>query len=210
MKRFLGVAVISSLALMSGCSNVGPEKTVSSIVETRVHVVKAQDDVKETLAALDELSNASGDLKAPYERFQKALASTKQQKEEAEARAVDMRKNEAAYEKKWEADAAIINNPDVKASADERIAHVRAKYGDMRDVALDCRKQYAILYSDLLDINQYLSNDLTAAGLQKMKPNIDKAKQDGAALNSRLNDLTAQMDSLAAELKPADATPPKQ
>jgi predicted nucleic acid-binding Zn-ribbon protein len=188
-----------------GCNNVGPEKTAESLQDTRAAVVKAQGDVNETLAALDDLSNTSGDLKPAYARFQKALETTRMQKQTAEARATALRTNQAAYENKWQSDAQTMSNPDVKSSADQRLGEVHDKYGEMRDVAQDCRKQYAYLYTDLLDINQYLSNDLTPAGVQKIKPQIDKAKQDGAALNTRLNDLTTKMDALSGELKPAAA-----
>ena len=47
---------------------------------------------------------------------------------------------------------------------------------------------------------QRVLGDLSRAGIDKIKPQIDKAKQDGAALNSRLNDLTGKMDRFSAEL----------
>ena len=213
--RFAGICVsaflMSSLAFVVGCtSNSGSaEKAMTSIVDPRVELVKAQNQLYETLASLDNLKNATGDLNPAYERFKTALANTNEQKKIAQDRAAAMRENHAAYEKKWEQEAAAINNPDVKSSAEERMANVRAKYDNIREIAQDCRKQYAILYTDLLDINRYLSNDLNAASLDKVKPNIDTAKKDGDALNARLNDLMQQMNQLTAELNPTGKVPEK-
>src|SRR5436190_6099385 len=136
MNRFLAVMIVLSLMICAGCSNLGQEKTASSLKDTRAAVVKAQSDVNYTVSALDALGNSQGDLKPAYARFQTALASTRQQKKIAEDRASDMRRNEATYQKKWESETAILNNPDVKSSADQRIAERRAKYDDMREVAL--------------------------------------------------------------------------
>jgi chromosome segregation ATPase len=210
------VAAVSMfvLALSSGCKSSGgssssADKAVSSLVDTRVEVVKAQNELTETLMSLDGLQNASGDITPAYERFKKALASTEQQKKNAEQRAKSMREHSAEYQKEWEQETSVINNPDVKESAQERAEHVRNRYGTIREIALDCRKQYATLHTDLIDINRYLANDLNAAALEKVKPNIATARKDGDALNSRLNDLIAQMNELTAELNPTGKVPEK-
>ena len=72
---------------------------------------------------------------------------------------------------------------------------------------MDCRKQYAILYTDLLDINRYLENDLNAPALEKAKPTITTARRDGDVLNSRLSDLVAEMNQLTAEMNPSGKVP---
>ena len=208
----VAAVLLSGLSLSTGCtSNSGPssEKAVESLVDTRVEVVKAQNDLTETLMSLDGLQNASGDIKPAYDRFKKALASTEQQKKKAEERAKSMREHSAEYQKQWAEETAVINNPEMKESAQERAEHVRQRYGNIREIALDCRKQYATLHTDLLDINRYLANDLNAAALEKVKPNIATARKDGDALNSRLNDLVAQMNQLTAEMNPSGKVPEK-
>jgi chromosome segregation ATPase len=182
---------------------------VSSLVDTRVEVVKAQNDLTETLMSLDGLEKATGDVRPAYDRFNKALASVEQDKKAAEKRASSMRENSAEYQKKWEEETSVINDPNLKTSAQERVEHIRQRYGTIRDIALDCRKQYATLHSDLIDINRYLQNDLNAPAIEKIKPNIATARKDGDALNARLNDLVAQMNELTAEMNPSGKVPEK-
>jgi predicted nucleic acid-binding Zn-ribbon protein len=212
--RFGGFAAVVVgmfvLSLSTGCQNTGSpssEKAVSSLVETRVEVVKAQNDLTETLMSLDGLQNATGDVRPAYDRFKKALAAVDEDKAAAEKRANAMRENSAEYQKKWEEEVSVINDPSVKTSAQERVQHVRDGYGEIRDIALDCRKQYATLHTDLLDINRYLENDLNASAIEKIKPNIMTARKDGDALNSRLGDLVAKMNELTAQMNPTGKVP---
>ena len=135
------------------------------------------------------------------------MEATDRQKKIAERRAVAMRQNSAAYQKQWEEEASAINNPELKTSAEQRVTHVRQRYDTIRNIAMDCRKQYAILYTDLLDINRYLENDLNAPALEKAKPTITTARRDGDVLNSRLSDLVAEMNQLTAEMNPSGKVP---
>ena len=103
----------------------------------------------------------------------------------------------------------MINDPDLKTTAQDRIQHVRDRYSDIRDIAQDCRQKYAVLKSDLLDINRYFANDLNAASLQQAQPAIATAKQEGSQLQARLNDLVAEMNQVTAEMNPTGKVPEK-
>jgi chromosome segregation ATPase len=204
-----GALMVSLMTLAAGCTNTnsGADKAVGSLADTRVEVVKAQNDLYDTLKALDGLQNASGDMKPAYANFKTAMAATDRQKDIAQRRAVAMRENSAAYQAKWEQESKAIDNPDLKASSEERMSHVRQRYDNIREIAGDCRKQYAVLHSDLTDIDRYLANDLNAAALDKAKPTIANARKDGDRLSARLNDLVAEMNQLTAEMNPTGKVP---
>ena len=74
------VTLLVVLCLMAGCKNETTheraETAVQSLVDTRVELVKAQNDLYATLAALDGLKNVQGDPTAAYEKFKVGLAST--------------------------------------------------------------------------------------------------------------------------------------
>ena len=119
----------------------GVDKAVHSIAATRVEVVKAQNDLYETMGSLDALQNATGDLRPAYQRFKTDLETTTAQAKRAEQLAVSMRVNSAAYQKQWEEEVSVINDPDLKTTAQDRIQHVRDRYSDIRDIAQDCRQK---------------------------------------------------------------------
>ncbi|HVT89171.1 MAG TPA: DUF2959 family protein [Tepidisphaeraceae bacterium] len=206
----LVLGMIFSMLSIGCASQGGASKAVSSIVDTRIEVVKAQNRLNETLAALDNLQKAGGtELPSAYDKFKSAMDDTREQKKRAEERAVSMRENSAEYQKKWEEEVTVLNNPDLKTSAEQRVANVREGYADIRETATDCRQQYAVLDSDLMDINRYFSNDLNAASLEKAKPVIATALQHGQSLHARLNDLVIQMNRLSAEMNPTGRVPEK-
>jgi hypothetical protein len=202
--KLQAMLVLSCVLGLIGCTNVSPKtKPVYSIVDTRVELVKAQNDLQETVTALDGLEKASGDVRPAYEKFKKALAATEIQKNRAQERAVSMRENHAAYEKQWSEEASSLNNPDLKLSAEQRVAQISGKYDTIRELAHECRRQFAIFHTNLLDINRYLSNDLNAASIERAKPIIAEAKKQGDSLTSNLSELIAKMNELSAEMSPS-------
>src|SRR5256885_6553661 len=96
-----GACLVLLVAMTVGCqnNNSGADKAVESIVDTRVQVVKAQNELYDTLKALDGLQNPAGDVTPAYQNFKSAMEATDRQKKIAERRAVAMRQNSAAYQK---------------------------------------------------------------------------------------------------------------
>ena len=52
------------------------------------------------------------------------------------------------------------------------------------------------------DIRTYLSNDLTAPGVKRLEPTIEKARRDGAALQKALDDFNQASQRVQATLRP--------
>ena len=82
MKGLTGLAVMFAVvgsALVGGCAQPGAKRAVSSMVDTRVELVKAQNDLYQTLQALDQLQKTSGDVRPAYAEFTKAMQTTERQ-----------------------------------------------------------------------------------------------------------------------------------
>jgi hypothetical protein len=50
-----------------------------------------------------------------------------------------------------------------------------------------------------MDVQQYLANDLTVAGVQSIRPKADDTIQKGQALQQGLTNLQGEIDALSAK-----------
>ena len=94
LRQVFSAGLISSFLLLAVgfASDNGVDKAVHSIAATRIEVVKAQNDLYETMGSLDALQNATGDLRPAYQRFKTDLETTTAQAKRAEQLAVSMRR----------------------------------------------------------------------------------------------------------------------
>jgi hypothetical protein len=217
--KSVGAVVLGFVALaLTGCGDNGgwnpfqpsAKQTVNSIVDTRKEIVKAQNDLEKTLASLDELEHATGDVRPSYERFKKSFADTQAQADRARARAQDFREHRDEYLKAWEDEVSKINNPDLQTTAKQRVAAVKERFDAIHDVAQNCREAYGPFINDLNDVQRYFASDLTPDAVRKASPVIDQARKDGGALMGKLNDLILQMNVISADLTPTGKIPEKK
>ena len=194
------------LMLTGGCSiNPMAKRAVKSTTNMRDELRKASGEVESMVADTEEIASPNADLKASYKKLEQNIKKAEAAGESAQARAEDMREHAADYIKSWQEENEKLRDPNLKAAADERNAKIADHYNDYALLAGEARKAYWPFLQDLKDLKNYLQNDLTAGGVDKAKPTIKKAVEDGNTLNQRIAALANQLDQLTAELSPAPA-----
>ena len=69
--------------------------------------------------------------------------------------------------------------------------------------------QYDAWITDLKAVQSYLGVDLTIAGVNAAKDIITKSKSEGRDVQKSMDDLIAELNSVAATITPADVKPQK-
>ena len=117
-------------------------------------------------------------------------------------RADDMNKRSEAYFAQWEKDAAQIQNEDIKAVTDQRRRERTDQFNNLKAHFGRTRDAFKPFMTDLADIEQALSVELTPGSMEALRPFVTKAKNDAVPLKKALNDLRAEFQALGVKMSP--------
>jgi hypothetical protein len=182
------------------------DKTGASIAEFRDEILNVKKEVDATMVALDKVvTSASTDPRAAFKEFDKAVPRIDDAAKKAKKRAEDMKAKGAAYFKDWEQEMAAVNNPDIRKLAEERKAKLQASFDSIKGFMEPARDQFNTWLADLKDLQKYLSNDLTIAGVDAAKELIAKTKTEGQGVQQTMDKVIAELNTIVATLTPAKA-----
>jgi chromosome segregation ATPase len=178
-------------------------RTVTSMQATRQELAKAQVQIDDALAALDQLGSASpADLPRAYKTFTRQVSRTVSQADTARSHANEMRGRWRDYMTSWERESERFSTPELRAKATERRQAVQKNYDSLRDAARMLDKTYPPFLTQLKDIQTSLSLDLTPAGVQAAQPAFQRAHQSGADLKQVIANFMSQIDQVMAVSPP--------
>lgn len=197
------VGVLCICAGLVGCKTAGPRapvvtQTVTSMQQTRMELVRANQQVDEAVAALDRLASPSAPLTDAYRVYTTQVSETTKQEQEALQRADQMREQWRDYLATWEKELDAISTPKLRARAAERRQTVRENYDRLRDAARAMSNAYDPFVTKLRDIQRTLSLDLTPAGVNATRPAIEATRQNARNLKQQISDFIQEIDQVAA------------
>jgi len=204
----------STLIVLAGCeTNEGRQakvarKATTSLENTRQELVKADQEVNQTLMALDQLAGQPRDLKQAYRAFTVEVADSAEQSKEARERADQMREHWQDYIASWEQETDTLRSAELRAGATERRQTVRENYNRLRDVARDLQAAYEPFLTQLREIQKALALDLTPAGVDAAKPAIQTAREAGDQLKERIDAFIEELDAVSARRAGQPTTAP--
>jgi hypothetical protein len=178
--------------------------TWQSVAELRQDVIRSRAQVDAALDALNQLGGQSGgDLRPAYDEFSRELDATQALSQRVRQQSDGMRARGREYFRSWQEQSLTINDPSIRTQAEQRQSTVRADFNRIVASMQQARDSFAPFMTGLLDIRHYLATDLTPRGVGAIEQAMRKAKEDGAAVQKRLDAVAAELDRGAAELSPA-------
>ena len=189
----------------TGCASTGYDRS-ANIADTMAKQVtglqEAKPQVDAMLASLEGLTRAEGDMRPAFKKFSETLGDTEKAAARARKSSQTLREKEAEYFAEWQRQAAEITNPQIKAATQARQAEVKRNLETLSQTGRTAGEAYEPFISNMKDIRTYLSNDLTAPGVKRLEPTIEKARRDGAALQKALDDFNQASQRVQATLRP--------
>jgi len=180
------------------------DKVGESIAEFRDEVVDVKKEVDATLASLDKIvAQATVDPRKAFKEFEKNVPRIDSAAGKARKRAADMKEKGKDYFSKWEKELAAVNDPDIRKLAEERKAKLQAAFSKIRSSMEPVRDQFHTWLTGLKDLQKYLNNDLTIAGIDAAKDLIAKNKSEGLAVQQSLDTVIAELNTVVATIMPA-------
>lgn len=200
-----GLGLLLVAFVSAACATTGFQRS-SNIADTMAKQTQiaqeAKPQVDAMLASLEELTRAQGDMRPAFQKFSDTLDDTEKVAARTRKTGQTIREKEADYFTEWQKESAQITNPQIKAATEARQGEVKTKLASLSQTGKTAGDLYDPFISDMKDIRTYLSNDLTTSGVKKIEPTIQKARQDGAALQKALDDFNRASTDVQASLRP--------
>jgi hypothetical protein len=163
--------------------------------------------IGDTLAALQTISAANGDLLEPFQRFITLREQLEQDDTRIAQRGEEMRNRARDYITNWEVEVYGVEDKELRGQAEQRRNRVRENYGKIADATRALREAFDPFRRDLKDIETFLANDLTPAGVRAASPSIQRANQNGQEVQHRIDAVIAELQRVAGAMTPAMSQP---
>lgn len=178
---------VAACANMPGASNNSPVEEVGSNMEqVDANLRDAVMQVDTVDASIDTLLNADGSLNPAFDRYARNVEEMERVGEELQQHVDAMRSQGFDYFAEWREQTTDVNNPEVVDISEARHEETRAAFTELSRSGVDVKRNLQTYISDLRDIETYLSNDLTPAGVKAIEPVAEQARKDGEALQKAI------------------------
>jgi ribosome-associated translation inhibitor RaiA len=156
-----------------------------------------------TLRSLDEISvQAHRDPHPAYAAFAQAVHRLEVDSIKVRARVHAMRARGDAYFEHWEEYLSTVKNKQVRELAEEHRPELKQSFEQLHLAATQIREGFRPFLSDLQKLRAVLEAEPTLAHIDAQKGLILAAKDKGRQVQQGLDRILAEMNSMAALLRP--------
>ncbi len=205
----LNLLTLAAVAGFAGCATSGykqADKTGEGIADFRDAVVNGKKAIDDTMKSLDQVAvSATTDPRKAFEQYSKHVANLESAAIKARKSSQDIKDQGKAYFEQWQKQLAEREESRYPGSGGERKAKLQEAFDSIRQLAEPLKAQFDPWLSDLKDLQKYLANDLTIAGVDAAKPLFAKTQSEGLEVQKSMDALVAELNTIAATITPAKA-----
>lgn len=208
------IASAATATLLTGCGTTAgysqADKTGAGIAEFREEIINGKAAIDNTMKALDQIAvSASTDPRNSFEQFAKSMANLESTAASAMKRSQGMKDQGKTYFAQWEKQLSEVKNEEIRNLAMERKAKLQATFDNIKQVAEPLKEKFEPWMSNLKDLQTFLGNDLTIAGVDAVKPLFVKTRAEGIEIQKSMDALVGELNTISAVLTPAKAAAKK-
>ena len=206
----LAITTLTTAALFNGCGTTSgykqADKTGAGIAEFREEIVNGKKAIDATMKSLSDIAaTANTDPRKAFTQYSKDVSNLESTANKIRKRAQAMQEQGQTYFKKWEQELAQVSNPEIRGLAEQRKAKLQQTFESIRKYTEPLKAQFDPWMSDLKDLQRYLGNDLTIAGVDAAKGLFSKTTNEGMEVQKSMDALVAELNTVAATITPAKA-----
>lgn len=198
----IGLAAVFAI---SACSSTGMQRSedVQSSMET------VDNNIKEIVVQLDAINSSLDELTKPGQADRKKAfdlysdeASKIKKMEQGFARhAAQMESSGKAYFEEWDKNGNQYDNPEIQARSEERRAELGNTYDKIAQRNVGVKEAFKTYVSDVNEIEEFLSNDLTSEGVESINPIAEEVVNNGSHLKRELQNLQSAIEEARREMR---------
>jgi flagellar biosynthesis chaperone FliJ len=209
MNRIQGYVLAGLLLAGASASAAGyklADKVGEGIADCRDEIIDVKKAVDTAMAALDKIvAQAAADPRKAFKEFDKSVPKIEAAAAKARKRADEMRASGKEYFAAWEKGLAEVNDPKVRELAQQRKEKLQATFDNIKNHLTPAKEQFNSWLTNCKDLQKYLSQDLTIAGIDAGKDLFAKTKTDGMALQQTLDKVITELNTVVATITPSKA-----
>ncbi|RJP76534.1 MAG: hypothetical protein C4522_18305 [Desulfobacteraceae bacterium] len=196
----LAVAAIS----LSGCASTGLQRseqasTSMQAVDNDIKLIVVQLDA--TNAALDQLTRSGqSDVKTAFDLYADNVSKLAAMETDFAENAAEMKARGKDYFDEWKIEGNQYKNPRIQELSDQRRMELGEVYGEIPLNSIGVKDAFRTYVSDATEIQTYLSNDLTARGVESIAPLAKRVARDGDDLKHAIQKLETAIERARAEM----------
>jgi hypothetical protein len=203
--------ICAATLYLTGCASANYRKAdaANSSLQKAAMAIDAQNRaIDQSLAALDDLVNQPAlDLRPQFNRFSTSVDRLVDASHHAEKTARQANEKSVDYFQDWDKELVSIKYDAVREQSVSRKTQVSNEFNTLNQRYRENQAVVGPLISYLQDIRTALSTDLTAGGIQSVKPLAQNAEQNARKVQTALvresGDLSASGTGISSRISQA-------
>ncbi len=200
------IAAAVCLISTAGCASRSYDKgsaTSAAVESAASQTAVLSTKVTDTLGSLNALVfKPEGDLRKQFDQFNAAVNGLQSASADLDARVATLQNQQQAYLDTWSSQLTNISSAEIRDLSAQRKATVTTNLAVAVNSHQILQGALETFQLDLRDIQTYLNNDLTAAGVSAIKDTVAKTKADAVPLRDSIKKLRSNFDALGKSLSP--------
>jgi hypothetical protein len=201
---FLNTVILAAFLLQVGCGTTGRQRsndTRTTMKAVEQDYIQALAQVDATGASLDSIVNANQpDENKALQVYSDNVHKMKDMEQRLFDHADQMRSQQKDYFEEWRMQGNTYTNPQIQALSDQRRADLSAVFANIAEASVGVKGAFKAYMSDLVQIQTYLSTDLTPKGIAAITPTVQQSVSDGDSLKGAVNPVLTAIANARAEL----------
>jgi hypothetical protein len=152
-----------------------------------------------SLAKLQLLQKEDTDLQAVFKEYRGEVAEMTKLAKQTAGRADEMKKQDRAFFRAWEARADTIQDPDIRKLAKDRYDRRMKSYRKMVASMNEAQNAFVPFLASLQDIQKLLESDLSRNSVQSAQKFFRAVRLQGADLQNELYDVLIEEGRISDE-----------
>lgn len=197
--------LILAAFVISACSTTGLQRSE----EVQSSMEKVDNDIKEIVVQLDATGNSlneltkigQSDAKQALELYSKNVSMIEEMEDEFNKHAAELKESSDTYFSEWDKNSAQYDNVEIQRSSDERREALGNTFENIANNNVGVKEAFRAYVSDLTEIQQFMSNDLTPRGIDSIASTSDQAVRNGDRLKNELQNLQEAIAEARREMR---------
>lgn len=200
------LAVLVS-AICSGCASSGyrkAETAASEMLNLRGNLQSMSEDLGGIQDALQRVIKPTDTgTQTAFEDFEGRYEDLKKRGAAADENLQAVKRHGKSYFESWRKQIATIQNDELREEALKRHDALLSAQKELIQAMEAVRPEREAMMNSLKDLHVYLSNDLSAAGVDSASSSVRRVDQEAVALRDRFEGVMRLIDRTSPGFKPA-------
>ncbi len=203
--NLLAILFVALTFTVAACSSTGIQRSedLQSSLETvdnDIKLIVVQIDA--IGASLDQLTRpGQSDVRSAFDVYSENVSKIEDMEENFSKNANKMTTDGETYFDNWDQNGDTYDNVELQRSSDERRAELGRTYDRIGQNSQGVKEAFKVYVSDVTEIEEYLSNDLTTRGIESIESLSNQTVRNGNQLKRELENLQSAIEAARSEMR---------